>query len=138
MAMQFMRAIEVPETPRDLLFRASRLRGILFVAATLAVCAALIFKTFPPPRIIYFIVGLILFLLSLFHRMIAARFHPQNWLARVSDNGVFIHYRSFLNERMSVEDPTVVLIPFADIRSARLIRERVTTPDPTRQNTSTT
>jgi len=51
---------------------------------------------------------------------------------------VFIHSRSFLNERISANDPTVVPVPFADSRSARVIREGLTTPDPMRPNTSTT
>ena len=106
--MRFMPAVAVPETPRDLVFRASRLHAIHFVAAALAACAALIFRHFPSPQIAYFSASLILFTLS--HRMIAARFHPQSWLVRVTHEGVFIHYRSFRKERMWAGDPTVVLV----------------------------
>ena len=127
--MQLMRAAEVPQTDRDLVFRASRLHAVLTVIVCLGFCVWFILHTWPHPRIAYIASGVILLFLLLMHQLVIGRFHPLNWLVRASDEGLFIHFRSYLNEHLSPDDPTVVFLPYSEIRSARLVRERVTTPD---------
>jgi len=122
MAMAPMRAGEVPTMPRDRIFRSSRLYASMFVLGCIAACAAMIFFQWPRPPAAYVISAVILLVLWLAHRMIAARFHPSNWLVRLGDDGLFIHFRSYLNEHLSAEDPTVVFLPYSDVRSARMVR----------------
>ena len=126
MTMRLMRALEVPETPRDRLFRASRWHAVLLVVLCAGACAAMIWRHWPAPRPAYYISAAILVFLFLMHRFITARFHPSNWLVRMNDEGLFIHFRSYLNEHLPAEDPTVVFLGFKDIRSARRVREWLT------------
>ena len=133
-----MREIEVPVSSGDRLFRASRLHATVFALVCIAASAAFIYYKKPTPRIAYIVSAVILFFLWLGHRFITARFHPSNWLVRLSGEGLFIHFRSYLNERLSSEDPTVIFLPYQDIRSARLVREKLKTPDASRQNAATT
>jgi hypothetical protein len=44
------------------------------------------------------------------------------------DEGVFVQFRSYLNHHFPGGDLTVVLIPYREIRSARLVRERRDVP----------
>ncbi len=81
------------------------------------------------PKIAYWVSGVILLVLLLMHRFVTCRFLPSNWLMRVGDEGLFIHFRSYLNDHLSPDDPTVIFLPYQEIQSARLVRERVTTRD---------
>jgi len=128
MAMGAMPAGEVPTTPCDRIFPSSRLYASMFVLGCIAACAAMIFFQWPRPPAAYVISAVILLVLWLAHRMIAARFHPSNWLVRLGDDGLFIHFRSYLNEHLSAEDPTVVFLPYSDVRSARMVRARTSRP----------
>jgi hypothetical protein len=125
--MELMRAADVPQTERDLVFRSSRLYALLFVGACVGTCALLIYFHWPQPRIAYIISGIILLLIVLLHRLVTARFHPLNWLVRMGDEGLYIHFRSYLNEALSADDPTVVFLSFRDIHSARLVHEHLQT-----------
>jgi len=129
MAIRLMREKDVPTTTRDLVFRASRVYAVLFVLACLGACGAMIALHWPRPNLAYYLSGLIVLLLLLIHQLITARFHPSNWLVRTADDGLFIHFRSYLNDRLSPEDPTVAFLAYSDIRSARLVRERLTALD---------
>ena len=129
MAMRLLRATEVPATPRDRVFRSSPLYGVLFVLACFGLCAGMIVSRWPGPRLAYYLSATILIFLLLMHKLVVARFSPSNWLVRVADDGLFIHFRSYLNDHLSAEDPTVVFLPYPDIRSVRLIRERLQTLD---------
>jgi hypothetical protein len=137
MAIRLMREKDVPTTTRDLVFRASRLYAILLVLACLGACAAMIVFDRPRPPFGYYISGVIVVALILMCRLITARFHPSNWLVRTADDGLFIHFRSYLNDRLSAEDPTVVFLAYSDIRSARLVRERLRTLDSDGEKTET-
>jgi hypothetical protein len=125
MAMRLMREMEVPEMPRDRVFRSSRLHAVLFVLASLAGCAAMIGLHWPTPHLAYYISAVVFAFLLLTHRFVTERFHPSNWLACISDEGLFIHFRSYLNDHMAAEDATVVFLPYSDLRSARLVREQL-------------
>ncbi len=137
MAIRLMREKDVPTTPRDLVFRASRLYAILFVLICLGICAGMIAFDRPRPPIGYYLSGVIVVALVLLRRLVIARFHPSNWLVRVSDEGLFIHFRSYLNNQLSAEDSTVAFLAYSDIRSARLVRERLRTPDTDGEKTET-
>ena len=89
----------------------------------------MILYRWPNGHLCYYISAVVILLLFALRDLVTARFHPLNWLVRVGDEGLFIHFRSYLNEHLSAEDPTVAFVPFADIRSARSVREWVTTPD---------
>lgn len=136
--MRLIRAAEVPESPRDLVFRASRIHAVLLVVVCLAGCTAMIVYQWPGPRLAYIFSGLVLLLLYFLRGFVTSRFHPANWLVRVGDEGLFIHFRSYLNEHLSADDPTVVFLAYGEIRSARRVREYVRTPDIARPNTSET
>src|ERR1700756_2511205 len=127
--MQLMRAADVPQTERDLDFRMSRLHAVLTVLACLGFCVWFILHTWPHPKIAYWVSGVILMFLLLLHRLVTNRFHPLNWLVRAGDEGLFIHFRSYLNDHLSPDDPTVVFLAYSEIRSARGVREHVTKPD---------
>lgn len=129
MAIRLMRAADVPETPRDRVYRASRLHAVVVVLACLAGCGAMLWNRWPTAHLSYYISGVIILLLLALRHLVTARFHPLNWLVRLGDEGLFIHFRSYLNDHLSADDPTVAFIPFGDIRSARLVREWVTTPN---------
>jgi hypothetical protein len=138
MAIRLVRAVEVPETDRDLVFRASRLHAVLVVLISLGVAAAVLFYRWPARTPSYYVAGLILLILLALHRFVTARFHPQNWLVRKGDEGLFIHFRSYLNERLNPDDPTVMFLAYSDIRSARLVREHLEIPDSSSQNRTET
>ena len=127
--MRLMRATDIPETSRDLVFRSSRLHAVILVLGCVFACAAMIFYGWPHPRLAYYISAVILFFLFLLRRFVTARFHPSNWLVRLGDGGLFIHLRSYLNERMPADDPTVMFLPLQEIRTARLVREHLETKD---------
>ena len=127
--MRLMREIEVPQRPGDLVFRASRVHAVLFVLICVGACAAMIGYRWPGPRAAYYVSGVLLFFLWLGRRFVLNRFHPSNWLVRAADDGLFLHLRSYLNDRMPTEDPTVMFLAYSEMRSARPVREWVTTPD---------
>jgi hypothetical protein len=76
----------------------------------------------------YYLAVLALLFLAVMHRFITARFRPSNWLVRMSELGLFIQFRSYLNFHLPAEDLTVVFVPYSEIRSARLIREHSRVP----------
>src|SRR5579862_844575 len=124
-----MRAGDVPRTDRDLVFRMSRLYAVIAVIVCLGASGALFFRPRPHPHITDAFGAAILLLLYLMHRFVTSRFHPSNWLVRAGDVGLYIHFRSYLNERLSPGDPTVVFLPYSAMRSARLVREELNTVD---------
>ncbi len=57
---------------------------------------------------------------------VGARFRPTNWLVITDELGLFVQFRSYLNYVMPTDVPTVVYVPYAEIRSAHLIIARTT------------
>ena len=138
MSLQVMRESDVPVSPGDCLYRASRVRAAAGALVAAGVAAFLIIGQWPQRWVgLAFGSGILLFLF-LFGRLITARFLPSNWLVRATDTGLFIHLRSYLNYHMAVEDLTVVFLAYSDIRSARMVREWISVPDPMQPNRSTT
>jgi ribosomal protein L7/L12 len=77
----------------------------------------------------YYFSALALFFILLYRKMITARFHPANWLVRLTDEGMFIKFRSYLNNHFPDNEPTVVYIPHFEIRSARHVIEKQNVSD---------
>lgn len=128
--MQLLRLADVEKLPRDRVFRYSRLNAAAAVLVALGVIAALLYPSITAHRRFgyYFSAGICLFL-ALASGYVTARFRPSNWLVRMNDAGLYIQFRSYLNYRLPAEDLTVVFLPFQEVRSARLIRERAQVRD---------
>ena len=127
--MQLLRSADVPIDRRAHEFRSSRFRAgtgaIMLAAAALALIA---FGRLNNTWIPYYIAGVIIVTLLIFHNLVTARFRPTNWLVRMTDDGLFIKFRSYLNYRFSDQDPTVVFIPYSELSSAKLGKERQAIP----------
>ncbi len=128
--MQLLRLQDVEIGPNDCLFRHSPLRALIVWLAGFAAATALFLHAYTGKWLPGYIFGsfLLLFLL-LTLRMVTARFHPSNWLLRMNDTGIYVQYRSYLNYQLPPDDPAVVFLSFGEIASARLVKERVETPD---------
>ena len=137
-SMRLLCLREVEIGPDDRVFRHARLRAVIVWLAGFALTAFLFFRAYTTKFTFGYIFGsgVLLFLL-LFLRFVTARFHPSNWLVRMSETGIYVQYRSYLNYEMPADDPSVFFLSFGEIVSARLIKERVETPDPSRGGTQT-
>jgi len=123
--MQLMRLAEVPTSKRDRVFRYSLVRALFAAFAVLCASGGLLLLGWHQQSgLAYYIAGVLLLGLVLMRRFILARFPPSNWLARMNDEGVFVQFRSYLNYHFPAEDLTVVFIPYPEIRSVRLVRQR--------------
>lgn len=128
MALRLMRRTDVPETAR--VYRYSPVHALLFFAVPIGIAARMVIVRWPGPRASFWFAGAILLVIWLLRRFVLARFLESNWLVRQADDGLFIQFRSYLNYHMSEEDATVVFVPYSDIGSARLVRERTETKEP--------
>jgi hypothetical protein len=124
--MQLMRLADVPFDRRDLVFRYSPFRAVMGVTILMALSVgASVFGWIKDVWLAYYVITAVLVVcLVIFHKLITARFHASNWLLRMTDDGLFVQFRSYLNNHFSDQDLTVVLIPYSEIRSARLVKER--------------
>lgn len=137
--MQLLRLADVPLNQRDQLFYYSRLRavaGATILAAFAA--AALVFGRQTGLWLAYYVAAVAAICLLLYQKLVTARFRPSNWLVRMTDHGLFIKFRSYLNNHFSEQDATVVFLPYSEIRSARLLKERQELPDRDDRYRSTT
>lgn len=136
--MRLLRLRDVETGPNDRVFRHARLRALIFWLAGCGLATSLFYKAFTAKFPIGYIFGsgVLLFLL-LTIRMVTARFHPSNWLVRMNETGIYVQYRSYLNYQLPADDPSVVFLSFGEIASARLIKERVVTPDPAKGGSQT-
>ena len=130
--MNLLRLQDTQIDSNDRVFRHARIRALVVWVAFFAAIAALFFKAYTDPRWKpSYVFGSFFLLFLLFSvRYVAARFHPSNWLVRINGFGVYVQYRSYLNYNLPTDERSVVFVPFGEIASARLIKERVTTPDP--------
>jgi hypothetical protein len=136
--MRLLRLREVETGPNDRVFRHARLRALIVWLAGFAATTALFFMAYTqkwPPGYIFGPFLLLFLLLTL--RVVTARFHPSNWLVRMNETGVYVQYRSYLNYQLPADDPSVFFLSFGEIASARLIKERVETPDLSRGGSQT-
>jgi hypothetical protein len=128
--MRILRLSDVETSSRDCIFYYSRTHVLLIVFVAVGASAWLLFRAFTAHwKPGYYLAAVILLFLWLMQRFITARFRPSNWLVRMTDSGLFIQFRSYLNYHLPAEDLTVVFLPYQEIRSARLIRERAQVPD---------
>jgi hypothetical protein len=128
--MQLLRLAEVPATDRDRVFSYSRGRA-LFSAAILFIAAigAAILSWSNHVWLGYYLSAVILLSFFIFRKMVSARFRPSNWLVRLTVDGLFIQFRSYLNYHFPDQDLTVVFIAHSEVRSARFILEKREVPD---------
>jgi hypothetical protein len=67
------------------------------------------------------VVGLIIMFMIAFAGFQAAG-RPTNWLLRATAQGLFVHYRSYLNSHLSADRPTVLFLPHREIAWMRASR----------------
>src|SRR5262245_24724995 len=116
-----MRLAEVPLSQQDRVYCYSRGRALLSLLLLLGAAATLILLSRPKQNWLgYYIAAIILLCLVVYQKSITARFQPSNWLVRMTDHGLYIQFRSYLNRHFSPEDYTVVYLPYGEIRSAKL------------------
>jgi len=56
----------------------------------------------------------------------------------MSETGIYVQYRSYLNYQLPADEPSVFFLSFGEIASARLIKERVENPDPAKPGAAQT
>lgn len=138
--MQFMRLADTRMDPRDRVFQYSKPRVVLG-ASMLGVIAigAFLFGWLNSFWLAYYVATVLAIYALILHKLLTARFRQTNWLVRMTDDGLFIKFRSYLNHGFPDEDLTVLFIPYSEIRSAKLIKERQKLPDhdePNRKNST--
>jgi hypothetical protein len=137
--MRLLRLQDVEIGPNDRVFQHARLRALIVWLAGFAAATAFFLHAYRakwPPGYFFGFVLLLFLLLTL--KMVTARFHPSNWLVRMNETGIYVQYRSYLNYQLSADDPSVVFLSFGEIASARLIKDRVETPDTTKPGATQT
>jgi hypothetical protein len=137
--MRLLRLQDVEIGPNDRAFHHARLRALIVWLAGFAAATAFFLHAYTakwPPG--YFFGFFLLLFLLLTLKMVTARFHPSNWLVRRNETGIYVQYRSYLNYQLPADDPSVVFLSFGEIASARLIKERVETPDTTKPGATQT
>src|ERR1700722_16009926 len=130
--MRLLRLRDVEICPNDRLFHHARMRALIVWLTGFAAATAFLIHAYRakwPPG--YFFGSFLLLFLVLTLRMVTARFHPSNWLVRMNETGIFVQYRSYLNYQLLADDASVAFLSFGEIASARLVKERVETPNAT-------
>jgi hypothetical protein len=123
--MELMRLADVPLDRRDRVFRYSLFRAVMGVTILTALSVgAFMFGWLKSLWLVYYVAAVLVICLVIFQKLITARFHSSNWLLRMTDHGLFIQFRSYLNNHFSDQDLTVLFLPYSEIRSARLVKER--------------
>ena len=136
--MRLLRLQDVEIGSNDRVFRHSRLRALIVWLAGFAAATAFFFHAYTAKfRFGYFFGSFLLLFLLLTLKMVTARFHPSNWLVRMNDTGIYVQYRSYLNYQLP-DDPSVMFLSLGEIASARLVKERVDTPDPMKPHATQT
>ncbi len=137
--MRLLRLQDLEIGSNDRVFRHARLRALIVWLAGLAVTVAFFLKAHSgkwPPG--YLFGAFLLLFVLLTRRFVTARFHPSNWLVRMNEMGIYVQYRSYLNYELSPDDPSVLFLSLGEIASARLVKERVETPDPAKPGATQT
>ena len=137
--MRLLRLQDVEIGTNDRVFRHARVRALIVWLAGLAATTALFLKAYVgkwPPG--YLFGAFLLLFVLLTRRFVTARFHPSNWLVRMNEMGIYVQYRSYLNYGLPADDPSVLFLSLGEIASARLVKERVETPDPAKPGATQT
>jgi hypothetical protein len=136
--MQLMRLADVPLDKRDRKFYYSRFRAVLGTTILIAVAfGALVFGWLKNVWLAYYVAAVVAICLLIFQRLVTARFRSTNWLVRMTDDGLYIKFRSYLNHHFPDQDPTVLFLPDSEIRSARSLTEHQEVLDRDDQTNST-
>jgi hypothetical protein len=137
--MQLLRLAEVPLDQRDRVFCYSRLRAVIgaMILGGSAI-GLLVLGRLKSVWLAYYVSAVVLICLLIFQKLVTARFRPSTWLLRMTDDGLFIKFRSYLNYHFPEPDLTVVFLPYAEIRSVKLVKERQELPDRDDRYRSTT
>ena len=128
--MQLLRLADVPTDRNERVFRYSRSRAVIGAMILGVLAAGLFLYGWQKGEwLAYYGAGIIVIGLLIFQKLVTARFQASNWLVRMTDQGLFIKFRSYLNCHFSDQDVAVVFLPYSEIRSARLVTERRELPD---------
>jgi hypothetical protein len=128
--MELMTAAAVPQNDRDIVFRYSRARAVTaFIVIALVATGLTVFGHMNHAWLAYYVAAVLIVLLLIFQKLLLARFRPTNWLVRMTDNGLFIKFRSYLNAHFPDQDLTIAFIPFSEIRAATPIKQGRELPD---------
>jgi hypothetical protein len=139
LVMQLMRLADVPLDQRDRVFCYSRFRAVTGALILVAIAlGALVFGWLKNVWLAYYVAAVVAICLLIFQKLVTARFRSSNWLIRMTDHGLFVKFRSYLNHHFSDQDPTVVFLPHSEIRSVKLVKEHQDLPDRDDTNQSTT
>jgi hypothetical protein len=118
LVMQFMGLGDVPLDQRDRVFHYSTLRAVTGAMVLIAIAlGALVFGLVKNAWLAYYAAAVVAICLLIFQRLVTARFRSSNWLIRMTEHGLFVKFRSYLNHHFSDQDPTVVLLPYSEICS---------------------
>ena len=128
--MQLMRMAEVPAADRNRVFRYSGSRAVIGTAVLVALAVgALLLAWTTANWLAYYFAAVATIFPLIFRRLVTARFRSSNWLVRLTDHGLFIKFRSYLNFHFPDQDLSVVFISHSEIRSARFILQKQEVPD---------
>lgn len=137
--MELLTAAAVPHNDHDIVFRYSRGRALAaFVVIALVAGGLIFFGRLHHAWIAYYAAAVLIVLILIFQKLLLARFRPTSWLVRMTDNGLFIKFRSYLNDHFPDQDLTVVFIPYSEIRAATPVTQRRELPDRNHDRKSTT
>ena len=131
--MRLMGLADVPTNQGQVVFRHSPARAVSAIACVAgAIMGLLITAWHRGSGLALYVAGVLLLGALIMQELLLACFRPSNWLVRTSEEGLFLQFRSYLNSRLPSTDPTVVLIPYREIRSVSLVDERsMPSPDAT-------
>src|SRR5580765_4505756 len=128
--MQLLRSADTPLDRRDRVFQYSKPRALIGALALSGIAFGVtLFGWLKSLWLAYYVAAVIVIYLLILRKLVTARFRSTNWLVRMTDDGLFIKFRSYLNYRFSDQDPTVVFIPYSELSSAKLVKERQAIPD---------
>ena len=137
--MQLLRLNDVPVSQRDVVFAYSRVSAtsgalLLFLVSAGLIVFARIKGAWPA----YVVAAFMILCVLIYQKVIIARFHPANWLVRMTDNGLYVKFRSYLNDHFDAQDFVVLFLLFSELRSARMVKERQEVPDQNPRSRPTT
>ncbi|MGH7870766.1 MAG: hypothetical protein ACREQO_00955 [Candidatus Binatia bacterium] len=136
--MQLMRLADVPMDPHDRVYYYSRLRAVTGATLLAAVAiAAFVFAWLKGAWPMYYIAAVMALCLLIYQRLIIGRFRSSNWLLRMTEHGLFVKFRSYLNHHFDTQDFTVLFLPYSEMRSARMVKERRERPDREQESATT-
>lgn len=125
MSIEITRATDLPDRPGDRVIRYSLTRSLIAAALLVHIGGALVwFLARREGPLAWYIGALLLVILAFVAADIRARRRPSSWLLRVANDGLYVHLRSYRNAHLMDSPDPVAFIPWDDIASARVVKER--------------